>query len=383
MLAACGHIATPQTRAPTTVRAQALDWQTSTVFDTPDVDDGGYPSIALDADGHPHIAYVDDTADNVMIASYDPDSTPSWTTHVVASATPDTGRLSLALDGDSHPHIASSDLTFASVDDPCRLLYTSYDPTTEAWSTTIADDGTDSDFGVVGGFITLALDKSDDPHISYAGAEWSGMASILKYAWHDSAGWHHTTVDDGSGTSYDLVGYFASLALDQNDDPHISYAVVGTSVVSSALQHAWYQNGSWRQPEYVDTTGIVGVYNAFAIDPSTGTAYISYYDATNENLKLAIGTFTENLTPEDAITDLKTTVENLDYLKPGQITGLTRPLDNALRSLGKDRTDDACNQLADFVAKVDAKTPAPLLPGDAASLISDANAIRDDLGCTY
>ena len=68
-------------------------------------------------------------------------------------------------------------------------------------------------------------------------------------------------------------------------------------------------------------------------------------------------------------------------LKPGQANGLTRPLDNALRSLDKGNITAACNQLGDFIAEVEAKTPQPLDAATAAELIADAEAIQDAIGC--
>ena len=44
-------------------------------------------------------------------------------------------------------------------------------------------------------------------------------------------------------------------------------------------------------------------------------------------------------------------------LKPGQANGLMRPLQNALRSLEKEKQDAACSQLKDFINEVISKTP--------------------------
>ena len=89
------------------------------------------------------------------------------------------------------------------------------------------------------------------------------------------------------------------------------------------------------------------------------------------------------ITAMEAITALKDGVQALigAPLKPGQAKGLTRPLNNALRSLGKGKPADACNQLQDFITKVNAKTPTPLDAITAATLIADAEAIRSALGC--
>jgi len=45
-----------------------------------------------------------------------------------------------------------------------------------------------------GSFSSIALDKNNNPHISYRGSWDVG----LKYAYHDETGWHMETVDSSS-----------------------------------------------------------------------------------------------------------------------------------------------------------------------------------------
>ena len=90
------------------------------------------------------------------------------------------------------------------------------------------------------------------------------------------------------------------------------------------------------------------------------------------------------LTPEEAITDVLADIQLLvdtDVLNAGQANGISRPLNNALRSLDSGHTADACNQLQDFIDEVYAKTPVPLDAPTAAALIADAQAIRTYLDC--
>ena len=56
-------------------------------------------------------------------------------------------------------------------------------------------------------YTSLALDSNNNPHISYIGPG-------IKYAYWDG-NWHTERVDGGEGC--------ASIALDSNDNPHISY----------------------------------------------------------------------------------------------------------------------------------------------------------------
>ncbi len=89
-------------------------------------------------------------------------------------------------------------------------------------------------------------------------------------------------------------------------------------------------------------------------------------------------------TPQEAIASLIGKIETLvddGVLKAGQANGLIRPLKNAIRSLDKGKVKPACSQLADFIDKVNAKTPSPLDAATAAELITGANAIRAAIGC--
>lgn len=93
--------------------------------------------------------------------------------------------------------------------------------------------------------------------------------------------------------------------------------------------------------------------------------------------------FVEAPDPAAATEALVDDVEQLledGVLKAGQAKGLLNPLENALRSLEKENTADACNQLADFIIEVEAKVP-PLTEAQADDLIGSASAIRDMLGC--
>lgn len=88
--------------------------------------------------------------------------------------------------------------------------------------------------------------------------------------------------------------------------------------------------------------------------------------------------FVEAPDPAAATEALVDDVEQLladGVLNAGQAKGLIKPLENALRSLEKDNTVDALNQLGDFVVKVGEKVP-PLSEVQASELIASAEAIR-------
>ena len=92
-----------------------------------------------------------------------------------------------------------------------------------------------------------------------------------------------TIVDRGTGGG---VGYYASLAFDSNDYPHISYY----DLSNGDLRYASLEPGDggknlWRV-ELVDQTGDVGSFSSLVLTPDN-LPRISYRDATNGKLKLA------------------------------------------------------------------------------------------------
>jgi hypothetical protein len=87
----------------------------------------------------------------------------------------------------------------------------------------------------------------------------------------------------------------------------------------------------------------------------------------------------EVLAPVDAIERLMRQVEALvpETLARGRAHGLTRPLHNALRSLGRDKLRPTCSQVGDFEAGL-----AGLDPVDAEPLRERSRQIRLALGCS-
>ena len=78
-----------------------------------------------------------------------------------------------------------------------------------------------------------------------------------------------------------FVGYYTSTAIDSNNVVHISYY----DATNGDLKYATNASGYWTTVS-VDTTGIVGIYTSIAID-SNNDVHISYYDLTNKDLKYA------------------------------------------------------------------------------------------------
>jgi len=133
----------------------------------------------------------------------------------------------------------------------------------------------------VGVWSSIATDSRvpPRPHIAYMSEQYDD----LKYAIKKSTGWEYETVDGDIDPTYDKVGVFASIAVDSNDRPHISYH----DFTHHTLKYAKYNPSTevW-QISTLDNNGDTGWWTSIAID-SNDAVYISYYNNSGGNLRMA------------------------------------------------------------------------------------------------
>jgi hypothetical protein len=126
--------------------------------------------------------------------------------------------------------------------------------------------------GDVGIFCYLALDSNDNLHISY----YDDTNEDLKYIRMDNGVWEAPETIDSTGR----VGWSCSLALDSNDNPHIFYL----SITNGDLKYIRMDNGVWEAPVTVDSSGNIGENYCLALD-SNDNPHISYHDTANDDLR--------------------------------------------------------------------------------------------------
>ncbi|MEN8262450.1 MAG: hypothetical protein ABFR82_03210 [Nitrospirota bacterium] len=183
----------------------------------------------------------------------------SWNYETVDSSSGTGQYTSIAIDSSDNVHISYYDWSNGN------LMYATN--ASGSWSISTVDSSAD-----VGVNSSIALDALDKVHISYY--DWDNVK--LKYATNTAGSWAITTVDSSAD-----VGLYSSIAMDSLGNAHISY----NDYDNGDLKYTTNASGSWVTGT-VDSAGTVGLYTSIDIDTS-GNAHISYYDWDNGDLEYA------------------------------------------------------------------------------------------------
>ena len=221
------------------------------------VDFGTYlgSSLALDSEDHPHISYCSWGSWSLCYAS---GSEGAWTIETLAEPGLHT---SLALDSSDQPHISYFGWNV--------LKYVFWNGSSWSYQTVVADVSVYNDKNA-----PLCLDSSGYPHILYENNP-PGGSDVLNYVYWDGTTWHHQTVME-TGCSFACQ---LSMALDRFDNPHISYSSGLLFTEFGRVKYATSSDGTNWTIETVVFCGDTG-YTSLAID-SKGDPHIAYDDSYN------------------------------------------------------------------------------------------------------
>ncbi|GEM_PF-245566 len=234
-------------------------WEVSTVDE-----DAAKPSLAVSADGVPHIAYLlEDMPGFVKHAVLNGDG---WDISTVATGY-FYGPLDVQVDQEGVPHITWHD--HDNENEAYAVL------TDGEWAVQDVDhpghDGWDNN---------LAIDSKNLPHTISIDPSQFGSTSGVEYATFDGQSWSVEEVGSGP-TPYE---FGTGIALDSQDRPH----VVWFDADDENLKYAVKEGGSWSIST-VDSEGDVGRYPSLVLD-GLGNPVISYFESTDDNagyIKLA------------------------------------------------------------------------------------------------
>jgi len=226
--------------------------------------DYGVASLGVDGTGAPHISYVRASRYSTEVW-HAVKSDGVWTKEWVAlceGGYSEANATSMALDGSGNPHISYYDYHLKA------LGYVK--KSGGHWS----GETVDSD-GDAGTYSSLVLDSQGNPHIAYRCTdEFDPSVERLKYAVKQGGSWVIETV--GSNI---LVSKEISLALDISGNPHISY------LWGRNLEYVVKSGGAWAKVRVHSNYYKAGGYNSLAVKES-GKALIGYYDPIDRDLKL-------------------------------------------------------------------------------------------------
>lgn len=232
-------------------------WTVEIVDGTGDV--GRYASLAIDGQDNPHLVYYDATNQDLKYATR---SGGSWDTETVASDGGAGRYASLAIDGQGAPHC-----TYGL--DETTLLYAHRNA--DGWETTQVD-------GDIKLFESTAIAMEDGiPHISYFDVS-DDPNWRLRYATLTDGVWSIEVVDP------DIYGFWneRGLAMGVRDGiVHIGYFHWDDWDAGYA-----YKYGDRWMTEIVESQGDVGAFASLTLD-SQGYPHMSYMDRSNMGLKYA------------------------------------------------------------------------------------------------
>jgi hypothetical protein len=183
--------------------------------------------LALDGAGTPHISYYDHSGRALMYASR---PAAAWLIEPVDRRAEVGYYSSLALDASGRAHIGYYDATYQHL----KYAYQGSAQRSRNWGVWQLE--TVDTQREVGMRASLALDSEGFPHIAYKYQDTSGSGEAVRYAFKDAAGWH---IDTASSGYVD----FLSLALDKNDQPHIAH--------QGSICTYTYRDASGWETEYV------------------------------------------------------------------------------------------------------------------------------------
>lgn len=232
----------------------------------PGMEVGEFSSLRLDAQGRPHIAYYDAVLRDLKYAWHDG---LAWNLETADPSLDDTGQYAaLALDSLDRPHIAYYNATAR------KAYYTR--KVGNAWIREQADTAS-FDYGW---YPSIAFDRFGRPWIaSYDQGRGHPRVSTRLL----DGRWTGSYVD----TTYDLDGYYTSIAIEGVDRPvpHVAYL----DATQGSLRYATRPDArkGWQVEVADSSSSGTGFYTSLVVD-RFGRVHVSYVDIANGALRYGL-----------------------------------------------------------------------------------------------
>ena len=233
------------------------EWQWEEIWDGDQ--DAWFPSLALDPDGRPHVAFYDTGPDDLYIAHRGAGG--AWEIETIAAAGQVGESASIACNAAGELIVAYLDQT----NDTLKLATNA----SGAWVSQTVDSS-----GTVDQGIDLTLDAQGAAHIGYRAGSYD-----LRYATNASGAWTTETVH-----SADVVGQFPSIAVSPSGEVFISHYhnTSDDMIVEIGGPGAW-------TTYTVEATNYAGLYGSLALD-AYGKLHLVYKQDTGDPLRYAVRT---------------------------------------------------------------------------------------------
>ena len=252
----------------------------STTIDSND-NAGVYNSIALDSNGYRHVTYSSQPSGSARTLMYATDASGTWVSITLDSTGSVGTSPRIVIDSDDNIHITyfradsgNKGIKYATCSSSCSSVSSWTNSKIISFTTTSTTQ-----------YLTLSIDSNDDLHLIYF--EGPHSSGNLKYATCSSScatesSWTNITIDGTSQAGYGGI----DLVIDSSDHLHVAYSLYSTRDLQYiTCSSSCTSVSSWTNLS-IDSSGQVGRMPSIAVD-SNDDLHISYYDDTGSGLKYA------------------------------------------------------------------------------------------------
>lgn len=240
----------------------------------------GIPSLALDNEDEPHIAYIH----NYNTLKYANLSGGTWDIQsVYTQSIGSVHSVSLVLDALNQPHMS---FVIDEVEQAPGFYYAvKYGALKNGhWNIETIEEGINTQSNYTAGGTSIDLDSSDNPQIVYGLNHLPDSHLVchkfcIKYVHWTGSNWNSRIVIQGDNTGMPESGSPITLILDTNDVPHLLYQMrIGGAIFTISLDYAQWNGNSWEHTQIYESGVGGGADLALDTNGNPIISYVMWYD---------------------------------------------------------------------------------------------------------